>query len=126
MEFVREQIKEKPVNRKKIAKKLGFAALCGVVFAMAACIVVLLFMPSIKAAFAAGNTENNEDSTSLENGSEESSSLLEESESESESETDTQQGNTEVVIPDISLTLEDYQELQNELYRIGKEANNQL
>ena len=128
MEFVREQIKEKPVNRKKLIKKIGFAALCGAIFAMTACVVILLFMPTLKAAFLAVNDENTEgieDSTNSETESQEHSSQLPE-ESESESETDSPQGNTEVIIPDIILSLEDYQELQNQLYRIGNEANKSI
>ena len=35
-EFIREQIKNKPVNKRKTIEKLGFSALCGVVFAVAA------------------------------------------------------------------------------------------
>ena len=35
-EFVREKIKQKPVNKKKIAHKLLVSALCGLIFAFTA------------------------------------------------------------------------------------------
>lgn len=125
MEFIREQIKEKPMNRKKIAKKLGLAALCGVVFAVAACVVVLIFLPGMKAVMGAGNTEP---AGPIETESEsEPESEGKTTESESESETGTEEpGDTEIEIPDISLSIDDYQELQNELYQIGNIANKSI
>lgn len=122
MEFVREQIKEKPVNRKKVFKKLGFAALCGVVFATTSCLIVLLFIPGIRAALLSEEGKESENVAGTESQIEEKDTGNE-SENESESE---QHGNTEVVIPNISLSIGDYQELQNELYRIGNEANKSI
>ena len=42
-QFIREKIKDKPLNKKRLAKKAGTAALCGVAFAVAASIVLLYF-----------------------------------------------------------------------------------
>ena len=123
MEFIREQIKEKPINKKRIAKKLGLAALCGVVFAAAVCVVMLIFMPVLRGALLAGvgeSTENTESNSESGTGATEVES---ESESESATEPDT---NHEGVNPDFSLSIEDYQELQNELYSIGNEANKSI
>ena len=33
-QFIREKIKDKPLNKKRLAKKAGTAALCGVAFAV--------------------------------------------------------------------------------------------
>ena len=44
-EFIREQIKEKPLNKKKIFIRLGVSALCGLVFALVACLVFALAAP---------------------------------------------------------------------------------
>ncbi len=118
MDFVREQIKERPINRRKLIKKVGLAALCGVAFAVAACLVMLIFSPMIRAAIIGTEEENSEEFGSSESGSEDKNS-----QQESESE---QTGNTEVVIPDISLSISDYQQLQNELYQIGNEANKSI
>ncbi len=125
MEFVREQIKEKPVSKKKALKKIGLAALCGVVFAVMACVVLLIFAPFLRAAILVGNNEpDSTESTDKGSQSEEESS---ESESESEKESESEEpGDTEIIIPDISLTIGDYQELQNELYRIGNQANKSI
>ena len=35
-QFIREKIKDKPLNKKRLAKKAGTAALCGVAFAVSA------------------------------------------------------------------------------------------
>ena len=43
-QFIREKIKDKPLNKKRLAKKAGTAALCGVVFAVAASIVFAIFL----------------------------------------------------------------------------------
>lgn len=107
MEFIREKTKDKPINKKRVFIQLGIAALCGLVFALTACIVVLLFMPSFKGQLA-----------------EETSEMTESQEvTEEESETTTEENIPPVVTPDISLTISDYQELQNDLYAIGNEAN---
>ncbi len=138
MDFIREQIKEKPVNRKKIAQKIGFAALYGLVFAFAACMMFLLFIPIFRSALLADTEETSQEASSGEPESQnESNDVQKESESESESDSESesgnednseieQPGNTELVIPDISLTIDDYQELQNELYRIGNNANKSI
>ena len=42
-QFIREKIKDKPLNKKRLAKKAGTAALCGVAFAVAASIVFAIF-----------------------------------------------------------------------------------
>lgn len=46
-QFIREKIKDKPLNKKRLAKKAGTAALCGVAFAVAASIVFAIFLPVI-------------------------------------------------------------------------------
>lgn len=46
-QFIREKIKDKPLNKKRLAKKAGTAALCGVAFAVAASIVFAISLPVI-------------------------------------------------------------------------------
>ena len=43
LNFIREQTKAKPLNKKKLIHRLGTAALCGIVFALAVVIVILAF-----------------------------------------------------------------------------------
>ncbi len=107
MEFIREKTKDKPLNKKRILIQIGVAALCGLVFSLVACCIVLFFIPTFKEGLA--------------------SSELEETESqevtEVESQTETQEELPPVIMPDISLSIDDYQDIQNQLYKIGNEAN---
>ena len=44
-DFIREQIKEKPLNKKKYMVRVGMSALCGGVFALSASVVFAVVMP---------------------------------------------------------------------------------
>ena len=98
MEFIREKIKEKPVSKRKIFMKIGGAAICGFVFSIVVLIMMTLFMPV--------------------NGE-----ALDTEQEDSQQETDSQQVTEEtqstepaIVIPsDLSLSISDYQILQDEL-----------
>ncbi|MBQ8041575.1 MAG: serine protease, partial [Lachnospiraceae bacterium] len=110
MEFIREKIKDKPINKKRILTQLGVAALCGLVFALVSCMIVVLFIPVFKTRLAEVDTEIDET----------------EQNSEIDSETEVETENTPVILPDISLTISDYQDIQNQLYSIGNEANKSI
>ena len=61
-QFIREKIKDKPLNKKRLAKKVGTAALCGVAFAVAASIVFAIFLPVInRQSKKASDGKNNND-----------------------------------------------------------------
>ena len=61
-QFIREKIKDKPLNKKRLAKKAGTAALCGVAFAVAASIVFAIFLPVInRQSKRASDGKNNND-----------------------------------------------------------------
>ena len=114
MEFIREQIKEKPISKKRVLKQMAVAILCGVLFAIASCLVLLLCMPMLQNAFMAGiPIDTQQESTDEENG-------------KNPSETESDDTNASEIIPDYSLSLEDYQELQNKLYVIGNTANKSI
>ena len=116
MEFIREKIKEKPINKKRIAKQMGIAALCGGVFALTTCIVVLIFMPVLRSTFLDGMPGNQQGITP--GGAQSGDSNIEEN-----TEDTSQPGG---IIPDFNLSLEDYQELQNQLYKIGSTVNKSI
>ena len=118
MEFIREKIKEKPISRKRVMQQLAVAVMCGVLFAVTACLVLLLCMPMLQNALLAG----------VPGGTQQESTDKDSEDSQSELDTGTEERPTENpgVIPDFSLSLEDYQELQNKLYEIGKEANKSI
>lgn len=109
MEFIREKIKEKPISKRRIAMRIGMAALCGLVFALVACIVLLVAMPFL---FPEQDTETI--------GTEEGSQQV-------ESTQDTENQNVGIVLPpDLNLSISDYETLQNELYQIGSRVNKSI
>lgn len=106
MEFIREKIKEKPINKRRVAMKIGIAALCGLMFAIVVCVVLVIAMPIIMPS------QNSETIGSQEDTQQETSSI------------ETQQPNGGLVLPpDFNLSISDYETLQDELYKIGDMAN---
>lgn len=111
-EFVREKIKDKPINKRKIVIRLLVAAACGVVFAITACLVAAFLWPKLKPLEA-------DDAIVKETETETETEVPSEStEAETESETEIQ--------VDYELTVDDYQHIQNELYAIGNSANKSI
>ncbi len=118
-EFVREKIKDKPLNKKRIVLRLLSAAACGLMFGAAACLAFALLLPRLGLTDAAVDTEPVNTETETETESEE---LVENTETQTE---DTGTEQTVVEVP-ADLTIEDYQNLQNELYAIGMQANTSI
>ena len=109
--FIREQIKEKPINKKKIIEKVCTCALCAVVFALVAGVVFAFVEPRMEQLLA---NKSNPSQT-------ETDTESKETETQTESETE-QVVSTELV----TFTLEDYRRLQEELYQIGMVANKSI
>lgn len=112
-DFIREKIKDKPVNKKKIFIKVGVSALCGIVFAVTASIVFCILMPHFP------EKDDNEQIMGTEN-----EAYMEPIQQDSQN---TQDGteDTQTVIPQ-TLTLDDYQSIQNELYKTGASASRSI
>ena len=109
MEFIREKIKEKPISKRRIAMRIGMAALCGLVFALVACVVLLVAMPFLL-------PEQDTETIGTEEGSQ-----------QVESTQDTESQNVGIVLPpDLNLSISDYETLQNELYQIGSRVNKSI
>ena len=109
MEFIREKIKEKPISKRKIAIKVGISALCGLVFALVVCVVLLIAVPFI---LPQKGTENTEELGTSED-------IQQEEDSQG-----TEDQNVGLIIPpDFNLSISDYETLQKELYQIGNQAN---
>lgn len=107
MEFIREKIKEKPISKRRIAMRVGMAALCGLVFAAVACVVLVIAVPLImspqNSSEAAGTQEDTQQDTLSQ---------------------DSQKPNGGLILPpDFNLSISDYETLQDELYKIGDMAN---
>lgn len=112
-EFIREQIKNKPVNRKKAAAKVGICAICGAVFALAAAVTFVLAEPAIRKILCP-QEEANPDSVNTYIADTESVTESEQSEPDVASQAQE------------SLSIADYQNLQNQLYAIGSQANHSI
>ena len=110
MEFIREQIKEKPISKKRIAMKVGIAALCGLVFALVVCVVLIVAVPYI--------VPQQNDTESI--------SSQEESQKEEVTQGTENQNDALVFPPDFNLTISDYETLQDELYQIGNQINKSI
>jgi len=109
MGFIREQIKEKPISKRQLAAKVAVAALCGLVFAIVVCLILLIAVPMI--------TEYWEKEEVVQGTEEETDVTTQQTE---------EAANTLVLPPDLNLSIGDYQTLQDELYRIGNEANRSI
>lgn len=109
MEFIREKIKEKPINKRRIALKAGIAALCGLIFALVVCAVLIIAVPIIRGSWETNGSELG-------------------SQTESEEESTSTEGNQNVIVlpPDLNISISDYQTLQNQLYQIGNGANKSI
>lgn len=111
MDFIREKIKQKPVNKKRMMMRIGVSALCGLVFSGVVCVVLVLFAPMLQNYINA-------------------SAVDEDTQTEINITTETQKDeNTEQVIvipPNMDLSISDYQTLQDELYKIGNETNKSI
>lgn len=109
MEFIREKIKEKPVSKKRIAMRVGIAALCGLVFALVVCVVLVIAVPYI---MPQQDTEG--------------SGATEDTQTEEVTQETENQNAGLLFPPDMNLTISDYETLQNELYQIGGQANKSI
>ena len=119
-QFIREKIKDKPLNKKRLAKKAGTAALCGVAFALAASIVFAVFLPVInRQSKKASDGKNNNDvqTSTQQSGIDDSSSAYSENGTQS-----TESGTSSESVQIYQPTLADYQAVQNQLYRVGASA----
>lgn len=112
MEFIREKIKKKPISKRKIFATIGAAALCGFIFSIVVFIMMLIFMPTIKETLLKQMKSSEQDSNVL---------------METEGTDSTESTESAIIIPpDISLSISDYQTLQDELYSIGDEVNKSI
>lgn len=95
MEFIHEKIKKKPINKKKVLKRIGFGVSC----VIAICVLVF----GISKKFGMQEQTDVKESLVVDNSTENTENTTEEI--------------------DMSLSLSDYQSLQSALYSIGGELN---
>ncbi len=110
-EFIREHIKAKPLNKKRILLYMGLAVLLGILFGASAFFTEHFLVNTLSKDGAATEEEPEEEASA--------DAQKEESEEEEASE-------PEVIVEQKSLELSDYQLLQNELYDVGRDANHSI
>lgn len=110
-EFVREKIKDKPKNYKRLWTKLLTAAGCGIVFALAAVLVMVLMFPTLR--------ENTQPQV-------QESQIYETQTQQVAQETQTQEDTQDATEKIKEFTIEDYQKVQTQLYAIGNVANKSI
>lgn len=113
-EFVREKIKDKPKNYKRLWIKLLTAAGCGIVFALTAVLVMLFMLPTLR-----GKMQENMPQTQLRDSQ---TGDTQDTPAETRSEEDTQETQTQ----NKEFTIDDYQKIQTQLYAIGNLANKSI
>lgn len=113
-EFVREKIKDKPKNYKRIWIRFLTAAGCGIVFALTAALVMLLMLPSLREKLK----ENTPD-TQVQNSQEPET---EDTQEATQTPDDTQEQKETIR----EFTIDDYQKIQTQLYSIGNVANKSI
>lgn len=113
-EFVREKIKEKPINHKRLWTKFLTAAGCGCIFALTAVIVMLILSPILRDKIYQGMKDTQTPDVG--------ESQTEEPQPDTQKEQEEQ--NTQTVIEEF--TIEDYQKIQTKLYAIGNLANKSI
>lgn len=100
MEFIREQTKKKPINKKKLRKRIRIALFCGVLLLLLIGLIVRVRERRLESLTDATETQAYD--------------MTEETEAQI------------VITGDISLTISDYQSLQNALYEIGANVNTSI
>lgn len=113
-EFVREKIKDKPKNYKRIWIRFLTAAGCGIVFALAAVLVMLLMLPSLREEL-----QENTPDTQVQNSQEPET---EDTQEATQTPDDTQEQKETIR----EFTIDDYQKIQTQLYAIGNVANKSI
>lgn len=122
--FINEKIKEKPINKRRLLIRAGFAVVMAVIFGLVASLVFAYFIPRFEAMFypqqepivtipkdSVADSEETEDSET------------EETETE-ETETEEAAEPSEVPVQEPQeLEIADFQNVQNKLYAVGREAN---
>ena len=118
-DFVREKIKNKPLNHRRILVKAAVAALCGVVFALTMGLTLYVLMPGLRRQW-----EESQPVSETQTATEETQAVTQVQETQKQEtpkpEEITVQNKREPI------SIEDYQRIQTELYAIGNRANRSI
>lgn len=103
--FIKEKIKDKPINKRRVVRRVLWAVSSGALFGLAACLVFVVLKPKLESWLAPGPG---------------TVTLPKDDEPEPEPEPEPEQ---DPVYVEQELESSDYQELLNKLYAVGKKAN---
>ncbi len=117
-EFISEKIKNKPINKRRLIVHAVFIIVMAVVFGFIACMTFTICRPRMEEML---NPKEDPSITIPKDEPQEETETEEPQTENTEQETETE---TQIVYE--QLTLEDFQNLQNEMYAIGKEANKSI
>ncbi len=124
--FINEQIKEKPVNKRKLLIQAGFIIVMAAVFGLVSSFVSACFRPVFEGFFSPDrdplvSIPRDDVEGETEAGTEAATELPEPSEAETETAAELPEPPAPVELPEFEIA--DFQELQNKLYAVGKEAS---
>jgi len=124
--FINEQIKEKPVNKRKLLIQAGFIIVMAAVFGLVSGFVSACFRPVFEGFFSPDrdplvSIPRDDVEGETEAGTEAATQLPEPSEAETETAAELPEPPVPVELPEFEIA--DFQELQNKLYAVGKEAS---
>ncbi len=126
--FMKEKIKEKPLNKRKIVSKILLTLLCAVIFGIVASLVIAFLLPRLQKKI----TPEEQPEMIVIPRDERIPETESESETETETETETEESSEELTTEEIESTEpvevadllpEQQQKLKKQLYAIGEEAN---
>ncbi len=124
--FINEQIKEKPVNKRKLLIQAGFIIVMAAGFGLVSGFVSACFRPVFEGFFSPDrdplvSIPRDDVEGETEAGTEAATQLPEPSEAETETAAELPEPPVPVELPEFEIA--DFQELQNKLYAVGKEAS---
>lgn len=114
-QFIREHRKEKPVNRKRLIHRMLETVFLAVVFAAVGCLVFVLLQPRLEEYF----TPDEQPQVSF--AEPEQPQLPVDSTEQKEQEKD--EPDTVIIEKNTQMDLTEYQQLQNQLYDVGRDAD---
>lgn len=120
--FIKEKIKDKPINKRRLLLKAIYNLLCAIIFGAAACFVFVLLKPYFEEKLY---PEEESTITIPKDVIPQEVEPAPEKKEEPEPEPEKEPENQTVVVQE-QLEPEDYQELQNKLYAIGQQASKSL
>lgn len=124
--FIKEKIKEKPINKKRLVKQGALSIVFGILFGVAACFAFTIMRPGMESWLYPQEDVGitiPDDELMPETEVTETMEETEETEETEEPLPPVINDVTETIIQKKELELQDYQALQNKLYAIGKSAN---